>query len=107
MSATREYVLQIFSTSKKLETAVGLRIKGRNNLLITILEQVTGTETRDTVLIVRPETIYRESLPSSRIFLDEIDQIFNLRIRYHDAFYQYLRTLHTNLRIIREGAGLA
>jgi hypothetical protein len=95
MSTTREYVLQIFSISRRSETAVGLRIKGRNNLLITSLEEVTGTETGNTVLIVRPESIYGETLPTSRFFLSEIDQIFNLRIRYQDPFYQYLRSLQS------------
>jgi hypothetical protein len=106
MSVSREKVLQVLLTSRKSETAVGLRIKGRNHLLITMLEHVGGTSSDNTVLIVNPESIYGETLPGARFYLDQIDQIFNLRISYHDPFYQYLRKLRTNIKTIREEVGI-
>lgn len=105
MSVNREQALEVFSTSRKSATAVGLRIKGRSNLLITNLENVSGTNAESTVLVVGPESIYGEPLRTTSFFLDDIDQIFNLRIRFNDPFYEYLRSLRTNVRIIREATG--
>ena len=106
MPVSREQVLQVFTLSRQSETAVGLRIRGRLSLLITNLEQISGTDPQNTVLTVCAESIYGETLQANRYSLEQIDQIFNLRIRYNDPFYQYLRSLRSNIRNIREGSGL-
>jgi hypothetical protein len=74
MSVSREQVLQVFLNSRKPETAVGLRIEGRNHLLITMLDQVAVTSSDTTVLVVHPESIYGEMLPVTRFYLDQIDR---------------------------------
>ena len=106
MSITREQALGVFSVSQQRDTAVGLRIIGRKNLLIILIQQIVGLTDDTTELHVRSETIYGEQLTRSSFKLGEVESICNLRVRYNDPFYIHLRELRSNIRAIREEVGI-
>jgi hypothetical protein len=105
MSISRYDVLKVFVTSKESGTAVGIRLHGRQNLLITIINEISGRSSEDTIVNVGNESIYGETIPSTCISLSEIENISNLRIQFNDPFYLYLRSLRQNIRMIREEVG--
>jgi hypothetical protein len=106
MPFTRKEVERIFRTSKEKGTAIGLRIKGRQSLVITVITNILGQFDDDTIILVNKHTIYGEKLQYNQIFLNDIECIFNLRVQYNDPFYVYLRGVRSNIRSIREEVGL-
>jgi hypothetical protein len=106
MAISRYDVLKIFIISKERGTAVGLRLRGRENLLITTLVEIKGQTPEDTVVIVNSQSIYGEHIAKTCYELSEIDSLFTLRILFDDPFYVYLRSLRHNIRHIREEVGL-
>jgi hypothetical protein len=105
MTVSRYEVLRVFATSKERGTAIGIRIKGRNNLLITTLCSLSGRVDEDTVLELNNLSIYGEPVESTQISLVDVEGIFNLRVRFDDPFYSYLRSLRNNIRNIRAEVG--
>jgi hypothetical protein len=106
MSFTRNEVERVLNVSKQRGTAIGLRMKGRQSLIITTIEDILGKNETDTIVVVNEQTIYGEKLRFNLIVLDEIESLFNLRIQYNDPFYVYLRSVRNNIRSIREEVGL-
>lgn len=104
MSVSRYDLLRVFVTSRENSTAVGIRIRGRQTLLITTLEEISGSTEDDTIIRIHDESIYGEPV-ESHLRLDDVETISNLRIGFHDPFYVYLRSLRNNIRNIRQEVG--
>jgi hypothetical protein len=102
MSVTRYELLKIFVTSKERGTAIGLRLPGRKQLLITTIAGITGRSDDDTFVELNNRSIYGDWIEVTRVHLREIQNICNLRILFADPFYVHLRSLRENIRCIRE-----
>lgn len=105
MALSRYDVLRAYVLSKERSTVVGLRLTGRPNLLITVIDEVAGDTEADTTLVVGQQSIYGEPIADRTISIREIENICNLRIHFNDPFYVYLRSLRNNIRSIRSEAG--
>src|SRR5687768_18576460 len=101
MSVSRYEALKVLVTSKENGTAVGIRIHGRRNILITTISRITGRSDDDTVIQVNDHSIYGEPIQLTSFSLSDMVNIFNLRIRFNDPFYLHLRSLRDNIRTIR------
>jgi hypothetical protein len=106
MPISRFDLYRVFMNSNQSETAIGLRIRGRSNMLITTIRDVGGRRDEETKITVHNPSIYGEPIDRTTFCLDEIENIVNLRISYDDPFYVQLRKLRNNIRKIREEVGL-
>ena len=106
MPITRKQALSVYSISEERGTAVGLRVKGRDTLLIILIQQIGGATEEKTELQIKPETIYGEHLTQTCFDLGEVESICNLRVHFNDPLYVRLRHLRSNIRAIREEIGI-
>ena len=106
MSISRHEVLKVYAASKDRNTAVGIRLKGRDSLLITDIIEISDPSSTEMNIILSKRSIYGEDIRRTRLQLTDMESIVNLRISYHDPFYVYLRELRSSIRSIREEVGI-
>ncbi len=101
MAVSRYDVLKAYVVSKERGTAVGIRLKGSDNVLITTISQVTGRSDEDTHLRLNDRSIYGDPVTTRSVALAEVEHIGNMRISFDDPLYVHLRTVRNKVRNIR------
>jgi hypothetical protein len=104
MPVNREELLRAFTQSKERGTATGLRIQGRTSLLITTIEELVDLPDIS-YIVVNSVSIYGESLPRTKLLMNEIEHIHCLRIHFDDPFYVRLRAVRRNVQNLRYNSG--
>lgn len=101
MPVSVDTLLDCLALSIEKGTAIGLRLRGRSSMLITIVRDFYESA-NEMIVVINDVSIYGEPAGETHIALGEIDSVLNLRICFDDPFYVNLRQLRENIREMRE-----
>jgi hypothetical protein len=101
MKKKSEQILQEILESQEKGTAIGIQISERKTLIISNVVKILSCPDGDSIVIVKAQTIYGEYLSKNEFLLSEIVSAKNLKIKYDDPLYGYLRGLRGNIARMR------